>query len=116
MSAGNKIKWRATDKETLRKGIKSFNAKIDRTLKKHPELVDILPNKISTKSFIENIETRKEFNKALNSLKRIKNKNAFKLIENKNGLIKTRYEKNEIALKVKNLNIQRTIEIYIPHS
>lgn len=39
------IKWRKSDREKISKTVRKFNAKITRTLKKHPEFAPYLPEK-----------------------------------------------------------------------
>ena len=69
MAKRYRIKWRLQDRKTLARTVKNFNAKITRLEKKHPELKEFLPEKISVKDLKNNIETRQDFNRELKSLR-----------------------------------------------
>lgn len=113
MSRKPSIKWRKSDVEKLTKEIEKFNAKIYRTKRNHPELTDILPETIKKEDkhkLIDKIESRQDFNSLIKSLDRFLKRGAEKAITSKTGNTVTRWEKNEVALKVAKINRQRTIE------
>lgn len=104
------IKWRKSDREKISSTVRQFNAKITRTLKKHPEFAPYLPEKITVKDLTAKIETRKDFNREVNSLARFLKKGAEKPFTSKSGIKTTAWERKEIGYKVAQINRQRTIE------
>jgi thymidine phosphorylase len=110
MQGKHPIKWRQSDEERLNKEIKRFNAKIDRELKKHPEKEDLLPQKLRKKEVKADTQERKELNNLFNSINRFMKRNATDVMTNKNGVQTTKWEKNEIAIKVAVINRHRALE------
>ncbi|MDP4120848.1 MAG: hypothetical protein Q8876_07340 [Bacillota bacterium] len=104
------IRWRSRDEKELARVTRNFNAKINRELNKHPEMKDILPDKINKKQLRENITTRQEFNKTVHSFERFLKKGAEETITSATGNTITKWEKREISKKVADINRQRTIE------
>lgn len=104
------IKWRSQDRVTLSKTVQQFNAKLTRTLRKNPELIDILPKRISVKDIRESIQTRDDFNRAIKSYKRFLKKDATKIVSNKQGLKTTKWQRNETQYKVNRINQMRRAE------
>lgn len=105
-----KIKWRKSDRKKISNTVRQFNAKITRTLKKHPEFAPYLPKKIMVKELTANIKTRKDFNREVNSISRFLKKGAEKPFTSKSGIKTTTWERKEIGYKVAQINRQRTIE------
>jgi hypothetical protein len=115
MSRKPPIKWRESDAEKLTKEIERFNAKIYRTRNRHPELASVLPEtikKADKQKLIQELQAkpRSEFKKELNTLSRFGKKGAEKAIVSKTGNVVTKWEKNEVALKVAQINRERTRE------
>lgn len=113
MSRKSIISWGTTDEQRLESTIKKFNKKIYNLRHRNPELKDILPDTITKdikKEMIEKFKTssRSEFNKNLNSLERFLNKGSEREIISKTGNRVTKWEKNEVALKVAQINRERT--------
>lgn len=104
------IKWRKSDREKISNTVRQFNAKITRTLKKHPEFAPYLPEKITVKELTANIRTRKDFNREVNSLSRFLKRGAEKPLTSKSGVKTTTWERKEIGYKVAQINRQRAIE------
>jgi hypothetical protein len=104
------IKWRKSDREKISKTVRRFNAKITRTLKKHPEFAPYLPEKITVKELMGNIGTRKDFNREVNSFSRFLKRGAEKPYTSKSGIKTTAWERREVGYKVAQINRQRTIE------
>lgn len=104
------IKWRNIDRVTLSKTVQQFNAKLTRTLKRNPELMDILPNRITVKEIRDSIQTRDDFNRAIKSYKRFLKKDATKIVSNKQGLKTTKWQRNETQYKVNRINQMRRAE------
>lgn len=115
MSRKPPIKWRESDAEKLAKEVERFNAKIYRARHAHPETADILPATIKKADKIKMVEElkakpRSEFKKEINSLDRFTRRGSEKVVESRTGNKVTRWEKNEVALKVRQINRERTIE------
>lgn len=104
------IKWRNVDRVTLSKTVQQFNAKLTRTLKRNPELIEILPDRITVKDVRESIQTRDDFNRAIKSYKRFLKKDATKIVSNKQGLRTTKWQRNETQYKVNRINQIRRAE------
>lgn len=115
MSRKPTINWRKSDTEKLTKEVERFNAKVYRTRHAHPELSDILPKPITKAEKARMIEElkvhpRSEFKKELNTLDRFLKRGAEKEIISATSNRVTRWEKNEVALKVAQINRERTKE------
>lgn len=104
------IKWRKSDREKISNTVRQFNAKITRTLKKHPEFAPYLPEKITVKELTANIRTRKDFNREVNSLSRFLKRGAEMPYTSKRGVKTTTWERKEIGYKVAQINRHRTSE------
>lgn len=104
------IKWRKTDRQKISNTVRQFNAKITRTLKKHPEFAPYLPEKITIKELTGTIKTRKDFNRKVNSLSRFLKRGAEKPYTSKSGIKTTLWERKEIGYKVAQINRQRSLE------
>lgn len=110
MPRTSNIKWRKSDKQTISKTVQQFNAKITRTLKKHPEWADFMPERLTVKGLTEKIQTRKDYNREVRSVQRFLRKGAEAPYQSKSGIKTTHWEKKEIGYKVAQVNRQRTIE------
>lgn len=115
MPAKPNIKWRKSDAEKLNKEVQRFNVKVNRTKKAHPELADILPDtikKADKQKMIEELKQlpRSEYKKEINTLDRFTKKGAEKAVTSKTGNTVTRWERKEVALKVAQINRERTKE------
>jgi hypothetical protein len=87
--------------------VRAFNAKRTRLLKQVPELEAFLPPKMSVADIKKSIQTRQDFNREINSLKRFLKKGAEKTVVNKHGVKTTKYALNELRLKVNRINRER---------
>jgi hypothetical protein len=110
MQGKSPIKWRQADYDRVEKEVNRFNAKIKYNLKKHPERTDYLPDKIDKAEFMNKITTRQEFNREIKSIERFMKKGAEKPIVSKTGNVISKWEKQEIGIKVGIINRQRAIE------
>lgn len=110
MPRTSNIKWRKKDKQTISKTIQQFNAKITRTLKKHPEWADFMPERLTVQGLTEKIQTRKDYNREVRSVQRFLRKGAEAPFQSKSGIKTTLWEKREVGYKVAQVNRQRTIE------
>lgn len=102
-----KIKWRKDDEKQLAYAVRAFNAKRTRLLKQVPELEAFLPPKMSVADIKKSIQTRQDFNREIASLKRFLKKGAEKPVVNKQGVKTTKYELNELRLKLNRINRER---------
>lgn len=110
MPRTSSIKWRKSDKQTISKTVQQFNAKITRTLKKHPEWADFMPERLTVKGLTEKIQTRKDYNREVRSVQRFLRKGAEAPYQSISGIKTTHWEKKEIGYKVAQVNRQRTLE------
>lgn len=110
MSKGNNIKWRKEDRKKISNLVRTFNSKITRTLKAHPELAEFLPEKINVQDLTSSIKTRQDFNRVVKSNQRFMKKGAEAPVMNSQGVKTTKWEKKEVALKVAQINRARTNE------
>lgn len=107
MSKRYSIKWRKSDQKLLSNAVRSFNAKRTRLIKQVPELEDFLPAKLVVKDIKASIQTRQDFNRELNSIKRFMKKGAEKTVYTKQGVKTTKYMVNELKIKVQTINRER---------
>ena len=109
MSRPHSIKWRRSDEEELRRVVKNFNAKLSRIIKKNPEMAKYMPPRVSYKDLRQDITSRQEFNRELNSLKRFSQKGSEKIVEAKQtGLKVTAWERKEVGIQVAIINRERS--------
>lgn len=92
MPEQHNIKWRIQDEEELRRVARNFNSKLRRLVKTHPENKNILPqfynektdqfeSRITVEGLKNLIETRKDYNRNLNMLKRFSRRGAERIVE-----------------------------------
>ena len=111
MSKQYNIKWRLQDEKELRRVARNFNDKLRRLVKKDPNLKNILPqfynknterfeSRITIGTLKDLIQTRQDYNRQLNMLKRFSRKGAETIIEapeNIYGSKTTVWQKQESA-------------------
>lgn len=100
----SKIRWQRGDYITLGKAVSQFNKKINELQKE--ESKDYLPDTLEYKEVKENITTRKELNRVINSLRRFKKEGAEDLYTLESGEQLTKWEMNEIRLQ-RNIAVRR---------
>lgn len=105
------IKWRDKDVAELQRVVRNFNAKLDRVANKNPDNAPYLPSKLSVKGLKSNIDTRQEFKRITNSIKRFSRKGAEEIVTSETGLTKTKYEIRENKLKARIVNRARNLEV-----
>ena len=110
MSKKSKIRWRDADEKELQRVINNYNAKLYRLAKNKPEMVDILPQRLTKKEAVKSIESRADFNRLVNSLQRFSKKGAEKPVVSKRGAKATQWEVNEFVHKQRIENARRTRE------
>lgn len=126
MSRYYNIRWKQSDNEEIRKTVKNFNAKIARLEKKYDKLIsqetdtekrrqlrtekNALPERTSAKQIKELVETRQDYKRELNVLKRFSKRGSEDIVDvpdNKYNLKTTRWQKNEMARMVGIVNRKR---------
>lgn len=121
MSSQYNIKWREQDEKELRRVVRNFNDKLRRLVKENPENQNILPqfwneqtqqfeSRITIKNLKELIQTRADYNRQLNMLKRFGRRGAEEIIEaptNEYGAKTTKWQKSEMARMAQIVNRRR---------
>lgn len=111
MSKQPHIRWKQSDNKELAKVVHNFNAKIKRLEKKNPELKEALPEKVSVKQLKNLIQTRKDLNRELRSLKRFSKRGAEEIITyGKNNITLTKWQKKEMSIQAGIINRRRTLK------
>lgn len=115
------IKWREQDEKELRRVARNFNDKLRRLVKENPENKNILPqfynqkteqfeSRITIATLKELIQTRQDYNRQLNMLKRFSKRGAEKIVEapdNQYGTRTTAWQRKETARMVAIVNKKR---------
>lgn len=110
MSKRYNISWRESDNQALSKAVKNFNAKISRLEKKNPEMAEYLPERMSVKKLKGLIDTRQDFNREINSLRRFTKRGAEEIVTIPNTDYKlktTKWQKEDITRRVGTINRRR---------
>lgn len=121
MSKQYNIKWREQDEKELRRVVRNFNDKLRRLVKENPENQNILPqfwneqtqqfeSRVTIKNLKELIQTRADYNRQLNMLKRFGRRGAEEIIEaptNEYGAKTTKWQKSEMARMAQIVNRRR---------
>lgn len=97
--ADSNIRWNRSDTATLSRAVRNFNKKI-RELKTEENKL-YLPEEISYKETKENITTRRELNRMINSLKRFQREGAEELYTTKAGEQMTVWERKELGIQAR---------------
>lgn len=115
------IKWRVQDEQELRRVARNFNDKLRRLVKAHPENKNILPqfynekteefeSRITIDTLKSLIQTRADFNRNINMLKRFTERGAERIIDapgNVYGSKTTVWQKQEVARMASIVNQKR---------
>ena len=121
MSKQYNIKWREQDEKELRRVVRNFNDKLRRLVKENPENQNILPqfwneqtqefeSRVTIKNLKELIQTRADYNRQLNMLRRFSRRGAEEIIEaptNEYGARTTKWQKYEMARMAQIVNRRR---------
>lgn len=121
MSKQYNIKWREQDEKELRRVVRNFNDKLRRLVKENPENQNILPqfwneqtqqfeSRVTIKNLKELIQTRADYNRQLNMLRRFGRRGAEEIIEaptNEYGARTTKWQKSEMARMAQIVNRRR---------
>lgn len=92
------IRWKYADRRNLQKVIASYNGRITRELNKKPELAMFAPKQLTYEEVRAKIDTRADYNRIVNSLKRVHQKGAFELENSGTGEVRTKYEIREARI------------------
>lgn len=95
--AQSKIRWKRGDYIKLGKAVSDFNKKINELQTEENKLY--LPEKIEYKEAKENITTRSELNRIINSLRRFKREGAEELYTTEAGEQITKWERRELGIQ-----------------
>lgn len=128
MSREYKIKWRDSDLKELNRVVKNFNAKLSRLEKKNPDQAQYLPkfwkngvdengsqiveftDRLTVTQLKELINTRRDFNREINALKRFSRRGAEEIINLKdeynldNNIRLTKWQKTEMNRRLPHIN------------
>lgn len=121
MSKQYNIKWREQDEKELRRVVRNFNDKLRRLVKENPENQNILPqfwneqtqqfeSRVTIKNLKGLIQTRADYNRQLNMLRRFGRRGAEEIIEaptNEYGARTTKWQKSEMARMAQIVNRRR---------
>lgn len=121
MSNQYNIKWREQDEKELRRVVRNFNDKLRRLVKENPENQNILPqfwneqtqqfeSRVTIQNLKELIQTRADYNRQLNMLRRFGRRGAEEIIEaptNEYGARTTKWQKSEMARMAQIVNRRR---------
>ena len=99
-STQSKIKWQQKDYLSLGRAVANFNKKINKLQSEEKKLY--LPELKNYKEIKQNIQTRSELNRIINSLKRFSKEGAEDLYVTKAGEQITKWERKELRKTNKN--------------
>lgn len=91
------INWKKGDYISLGKAVSNFNKKINKLQQEENRLY--LPNIIEYKEAKENITTRAELNRLINSLRRFQREGAEDLYKTQAGEEMTKWERKELGIQ-----------------
>lgn len=95
--ADSRINWKRGDFVRLGRAVSDFNKKINELNKEERKLY--LPEKIDYKEAKENITTRRELNRLINSLRRFQKEGAEDLYITEGGETITKWERRELGIQ-----------------
>lgn len=121
MSKQTNIKWRVQDEQELRRVARNFNDKLRRLVKQNPENKNILPqfynektdqfeSRLTIATLKDMIQTRADYNRQINMLKRFSKRGAERIVEvpdNEYGTKTTLWQRQETARLVGIVNRKR---------
>lgn len=123
MSKYHKIRWNDSDEQELKRVVRNFNAKLRRLEKKDPQKYNknTLPtfwdsatqtytNTISARQLKDLIQTRKDFKRELNSLRRFSKRGSEEIVKiptNDDNLYLTKWQRTEMNRRAHYINMRR---------
>ena len=125
MSKFFNIKWRSQDEREARRVIRNFNDKLRREIAKNPRNKSALPqfynsntgefeSRITFKNFKNMIDTRADYNRELNALRRFSRRGAEKIVNlpgNYNEARTTRWQLQELSRRTSIINQKRQAKL-----
>lgn len=105
----SKIRWKQGDYVKLGKAVADFNKKVNRLQSEENKLY--LPDTIEYKEARENITTRAELNRMINSLKRFQKEGAEELYTTQAGEDITKWERRELGIQSRIAQTRLTREL-----
>lgn len=96
--AQSKIRWKRGDYIKLGRAVSDFNKKINSLQREENKLY--LPESLNYKDVKQNITTRQELNRMINSLRRFQQDDASELYETDAGEQITKWERRELGIQV----------------
>lgn len=91
MPKQNKIKYRESDLNEMRRLVRNFNQRRAYQIKKHPETANLQPPKMSVKKVKQSVYSRDDYNKWKKYTNQYNSESA-KVVTNKYGVKSTKYE------------------------
>lgn len=107
--SNSQIKWRKGDYISLGKAVSQFNRKINELQKE--ESKNYLPDTLNYTDIKENITTRRELQRVINSLRRFKKEGAEDLYLTQAGEEITKWERRELGIESRTAQIRLTKEL-----
>lgn len=107
MSGRSKIRWKQSDDAELNRLIKNFNAKLTRLSKSRPEDMPYMPDRVSKKELMKNIETRADLNTIKRRLANFTKRGSEEIITSKRGAKATKYDVHEFNVNQRRENKRR---------
>ena len=111
MSKRNTFKLQPIDEIELKRVVKNFNAKVSRQVKKNPDNAKYYPEKVSYAKLRDEIKSRHDLNREVNSLRRFSEKGAEELVSlpgyNKHNINLTKWQKEDMQRRAANINKKR---------
>ena len=104
------IKWRDSDTKELSRVVRNYNAKINRLIKKNPQIENVLPEKVTVAQLKELINTRQDLKRELNALKRFSKRGAEEIVvipDTDYNLKITKWQKTEMKRRIAVINRRR---------
>lgn len=95
MAKNYNMRWRSSDVEELNRVVSNFNNKVRYWDKKGQQT---LPELQRVRDIRENIQSRQDYNRVLNSLKRFSNRGAEEVVSNKHGVEVTKWHLKEYSI------------------
>lgn len=96
--AQSQIKWKKGDFIRLGRAVSEFNKKINELQQEENKLY--LPTPLAYQNVKENITTRQELNRQINSLRRFQKEDAGDIYTTEAGMIMTKWERRELGIQI----------------
>lgn len=107
------IRWRDSDTKLISNTVRSFNSKLTRIISKNPDAKYYLPERLSTKGIKNQVVTRDDLNRIINSYRRFLAKGSEKPVFSDEGLVTTSWQRKEASIMLGVVNRERRRQIKI---